>query len=137
MNEAYKIDKDIKKYTLKENSTLNAVIPTGRKDGVRLVSVSSPYRRDTFDSPNQLSPYGNITLTALSDRINIKYVCKKDFIDNDSFEFIMVFEDGTKILKIVDIQVNKKYIDDNINNNYYEYYLEQDSKNIELEFESK
>lgn len=137
LSEVYTIDKNVLAYTIKENSVLNAVIPTGRKDGIALVSVSPPYIRDTYNTPAPKTPYGTISMEVLQDRINLKYICKENYVDNDSFEFLMQFSDGTKVLKIIDLQVIKNYADSRVTNVYYEYYLEKDSNTIELQYETK
>lgn len=130
--EIYTRIKDTIKYTIKENSILYAVIPIG-KIGVTCDSVSQVYKRDTYDTT-----FENITSNVVfqnvkgSDRIEFTYTCAYDFYGDDSFEFMITYSDGTKQLRVIELEVKKIFSSEKVTNKYYEYYLDQglDSKTL-------
>lgn len=112
-------------YIIKENSTLDAAIPVGRT-GIAVVSISNPYIRGTYATTKE-SPKGTITFTIESDRIRFKYITKNGFYDDDSFEFLITYSDGTSKLRIIEMSIKKIFSDSTITNRYIEVWDEDGS----------
>lgn len=136
--EVYTIIQDTIKYTIKENSVLYAITPLG-KTGVTCVSVSEACKRDTYGTTKEKTS-GFVSFESVvsgSDRIEFTYTCTPGFRGNDSFEFMITYSDGTKQLRVIELEVKKSFSSDKVKNKYYEYYLEPGEKIKTICHESK
>ena len=122
-------------YIIKENSILNAVTPLGRT-GVTAIDISTPFKRGTYATTQDV-PRGTITFSEISDRVCFKYVAKAGFYDDDSFEFLITYSDGTKDMRIIDLQVKKSPSTSDITNKYIELWIEDDSETGQINIESE
>ncbi|NSB29019.1 virion structural protein [Clostridium saccharoperbutylacetonicum] len=132
MAEDYKEIRDTIKYTIKENSILHGIIPIGRI-GVTGIELSNAYKRDTYKTTKE-NPYGTILFADIKvqgDRIKFTYTCMTGFHGDDSFEFLITYSDGTKQLRVIEIDVIKSFSNESVTNQYYEYYLDPEYNLVE------
>ncbi len=116
---------EIISYIIKENSTLDAVIPLG-KSGVAVTNIIGPFKRGTY-ATTQDNPNGQVIFSILTDRIKFNYKTKADFYEDDSFEFMIYYNDGTSALRIIDMKVMKVFTDDKVSNKFLEIWIEDGS----------
>lgn len=130
--EDYKEIRDTIKYTIKENSILHGIIPIGRI-GVTGIELSNAYKRDTYKTTKE-NPYGTILFADIKvqgDRIKFTYTCMTGFHGDDSFEFLITYSDGTKQLRVIEMDVIKSFSNESVTNQYYEYYLDPEYNLVE------
>lgn len=111
-------------YKIKENSYIEATIPIG-KEGVTVTNISAACKRGTYTSIAS-STVGTVVLD-ISDnsRIKFTYTCKADYTGDDSFEFMITYNDGSKCLRVIEFTVKEAVTVANYSSRYLEFYLDE------------
>lgn len=133
MAEIYNILKT-SSYSIRQDSKLLAVMPGDCPPGVTLVAASPVFKRGTYAGVRKRI-VGNSAIATVtgSNEVTLMYEGNPTYYGDDSLEFMLEYSDGTKGLKVVEIDIIKSYYNTkNLRSNYIECYLPQGSDTVTL-----
>lgn len=133
----------IPSYIIKSNSKLIGYLPiykVGTITNITNICKIGTTNKDNISTNGAVS-FNILNETALNNNvitfIEFTYKASKLYVGDDSFEFTINYEDGTKVIKQIKISIRQNdYVETN-NINYIEVFCKKDEsfKNIELQLE--